>query len=152
MNKPILKFAIPFLKLYWQIFQPQTNGVRTILVKENKILLVKHSYSNSWFLPGGGMKKGETFHQAIKRELFEELGISVENLKLHGIYNNFQEGKIDHIFVFSSGTFSTPTKSDAEIEKFEFFDFENLPEKISPGTKRRIDEFLQQKEGFCEDW
>ena len=152
MKKIILKLGLPLLKLYWKIFKPQTNGVRAILVKDNKILLVKHSYSDSWFLPGGGMKKGETFHQAIKRELFEELGISVENLKLHGIYNNFQEGKIDLIFVFSSYSFSTPTKSDAEIESFDMFDFENLPEKISPGTKRRIDEFLQQKEGFCGDW
>lgn len=152
MKKHFLRTALPFLKLYWKIFKPQTNGVRAILVKENKILLVKHSYSDSWFLPGGAMKKGETFHQAIKRELFEELKISVENLKLFGIYNNFQEGKIDHIFVFSSNTFSLPKKSDAEIESFEFFSFEALPERTSSGTKRRIDEFLSNEDGFCGDW
>lgn len=100
MKKLLLKFGAPIVKIFWKIFKPQTLGVRAILIKDGKVLLVKHTYSNSWFLPGGGIKKGETFETAIKRELNEELGITVHNLKLHGIYKNFFEGKNDSILCF----------------------------------------------------
>jgi 8-oxo-dGTP diphosphatase len=39
-----------------------------------KILVVKEGDSE-WSLPGGGMDHGETVHDALKRELYEELRI-----------------------------------------------------------------------------
>ena len=152
MKKPLLKFGAPIVKFFWKVFKPQTLGVRAILIKEDKILLVKHTYSNSWFLPGGGMKKGETFEAAIKRELNEELGITVHNLKLHGIYNNFFEGKNDSIFVFFNDDFEISGKKDAEIDEFEFFDLIDLPEKTSSGTRRRIAEFVEGNSPYHGMW
>ncbi|WP_297983902.1 NUDIX domain-containing protein [uncultured Chryseobacterium sp.] len=149
MKKLLPKFGAPIFKFFWKVFKPQTLGVRAILIKEDKILLVKHTYSNSWFLPGGGMKKGETFETAIKRELNEELGITVQNLKLQGIYNSFFEGKNDSIFVFLSDNFEISGKKDAEIDEFEFFD---LPEKTSPGTRKRIAEFVEGNSPYHGMW
>lgn len=138
--KPI-KIAHKIYSIFWRILKPQTAGARAILIKDEKILLVKHTYLNSWFLPGGGLKSNETYEQAIRRELKEELGISVSDLKLHGIYNNFYEGKNDSIVVFSSFNFTEPVNIDGEIEDFGFFGFDELPKNISPGTRRRIEEF-----------
>ncbi len=152
MKKLLLKFGAPIVKIFWKIFKPQTLGVRAILIKEGKVLLVKHTYSNSWFLPGGGMKKGETFETAIKRELNEELGITVHNLKLHGIYNNFFEGKNDSIFVFFNNNFEISGKKDAEIDEFEFFDLIDLPEKTPPGTRKRIAEFVEGNSPYHGMW
>ena len=152
MKGKLLKFIYPLLKLFWKIFQPRTLGVRILLIRENKILLVKHSYSQQWFLPGGAMQKDETFETAIRRELKEELGITVETLKLHGIYNNFFEGKKDHIFVFVSEEFQIDPKKDAEIEEYDFFNLHLLPSKISPGTERRIKEFLENQTPYHGMW
>lgn len=138
--KPI-KIAHKIYSLFWRILKPQTAGARAILIKDEKILLVKHTYLNSWFLPGGGLKSNETYEQAIRRELEEELGITVSDLKLHGIYNNFYESKNDSIVVFSSLNFTEPNNKDGEIEDFGFFGFDELPQNISPGTRRRIEEF-----------
>ena len=45
---------------YWKIFKPTTVGVRILLIKEGKIILVKHTYQDCWYIPGGGVKKRET--------------------------------------------------------------------------------------------
>jgi len=34
-----------------------------------------------WVLPGGGVKKYETFEEAVKREIYEETGIINVNVK-----------------------------------------------------------------------
>ena len=54
-----------------------------VLVRNNKILLPKRSYMLSKYpgfyeFPGGKVEKGETLKFALKRELFEELSIDVD--------------------------------------------------------------------------
>jgi len=148
----IKNFLYKIYRLSWKITKPQTIGVRAILTEENKILLVKHTYSNQWFLPGGGLKKGETLEQAITRELDEELGVKLKNLHLFGAYHNFFEGKKDYIIVFKSDDFSLPNKTDSEIETYAFFDVNNLPEKTSVGTRKRISEFIENGSSHHGSW
>ncbi len=53
-----------------------------ILKKNKKILFTKRPtqkyYGDYWEFPGGKLEKKETFEEAIKRELFEELGIRID--------------------------------------------------------------------------
>ena len=44
-----------------------------------QVLLLKATYGNcAWGLPGGALEPGETIHQALLRECYEELGVNVE--------------------------------------------------------------------------
>jgi ADP-ribose pyrophosphatase YjhB (NUDIX family) len=138
----MIKIAHYFLKLIWKITKPTTVGARIILMHDKKVLLVKHTYQNQYFLPGGMMKSGETLEQAAIRELKEETGYSAKDLKLFGVYNNFQEYKNDTIVVFETSQYDEGKNNDLEIESWGFFDLECLPNNISPGTKRRIEEYL----------
>jgi 8-oxo-dGTP pyrophosphatase MutT (NUDIX family) len=144
MKSKIINLFYNILRIYWRIRKPITLGVRIIAVNEHgEILLVKHTYQNNWFLPGGGVKKGETFEQTIRRELIEETGYEADVIELFGVYNNTYEGKRDNIVVFISrnGKFVEVSKSP-EIEKYEFFNPNNLPENTAKGMRRRIEEFF----------
>lgn len=72
--------------------------VTGILVKnsENKILLVKKPdgvgpYAGMFLSPGGGVEQNEMIDDAARRELYEETGVKVNNLKRKFFYDDITE-------------------------------------------------------------
>ncbi|MEN8698419.1 NUDIX domain-containing protein [Bacillus infantis] len=65
-----------------------TTVVAGILNEEGKVLIAKRSgnddLAGKWEFPGGKVKKKETFERALRRELYEELGIKVRVRKYFG--------------------------------------------------------------------
>jgi 8-oxo-dGTP pyrophosphatase MutT (NUDIX family) len=112
-----------------------------VLEQDGAILLVKHTYQSHWYLPGGGVNKGETIEEAARREAGEELGAELGDLHLVGVYTNFFESKNDHVIVFSCDAFTLTGQTDREIERFGFFCVQDLPDSVSPGSRRRIQEY-----------
>jgi 8-oxo-dGTP pyrophosphatase MutT (NUDIX family) len=128
--------------LRYRITRPITVGVRLILDQDRSVLLVKHTYQYDWYLPGGGVKRGETLEEAARREAAEEVGAELGELHLFGVYTNFYESKSDHVIVFSCDSLGLTGKTDREIARFEFFRLDELPEDVSPGSLRRIREYI----------
>lgn len=130
-------------KLYYKVFHPITLGSRCMVIAGNTVLLVKHSYAKGWYLPGGGVEKGESFRDAAKREVCEETGLDVDALKLFHLYYSRIEGKNDHIALFTTTHFSgKPHITGNEITEILFAPFDKLPADTSPATRRRIAEYL----------
>lgn len=56
--------------------------VGALIFRGKKILLVKtHKWKNTWGIPGGKIKQGETTIAALKREMKEETGLKIQNIK-----------------------------------------------------------------------
>jgi len=142
--KPILKPIHALRRAYWWVVRPTTRGVRGILRDlDGRVLLVRHTYQEGWFLPGGKARRNEPPDKALVRELREELGVVVSSdIPLLGEYLNWYEFKKDIISVFVVPTYSMEQRDHFEIAEKNFFDPQALPERTSPGTRRRIAEAL----------
>ncbi len=55
-----------------------------MIIKDNKILLIKRTKKDSvfWVIPGGAVEEKETSGEALKRECKEELGIDIQIIEL----------------------------------------------------------------------
>jgi len=132
--------------LYWRFARGMTLGVRAVVLDEtNRVFLVRHGYVSGWYLPGGGVEVGETFADALKRELIEEGCIELSGEPaLHGLFHNVHVSRRDHVAVYIVRQFRqdrTP-EPNHEIAACGFFEAGALPEGTTLGTRLRIEEVL----------
>ncbi len=102
--------------LYWWFARGMTLGVRAVVLDdENRVFLVKHSYVSGWHLPGGGVEVGETFIEALRRELVEEgrIELAAEPV-LHGLFFNDHVSRRDHVAVYVVRRFTQDRPARAE--------------------------------------
>ncbi|WP_042475251.1 NUDIX hydrolase [Bacillus ndiopicus] len=57
------------------------NGAAAIIIKDEKILMVRAKNTNSWSVPSGEIEDGETSKEACIREVWEETGYYIAILK-----------------------------------------------------------------------
>ncbi|MEO0544003.1 MAG: NUDIX domain-containing protein [Pseudomonadota bacterium] len=139
------RLRIRLFHLWFLIRRPMTLGVRALALNEQgEVLLVKHTYVPGWHLPGGGVEPGETACDGLSRELHEEANVELRTApKLIGFLHNSQASARDHVALYlCEGVVQVAQKQkDREIIAAQFFDLNELPDDISPATKRRIDEW-----------
>ena len=88
---------------YWHVRQPNSRGVVVLLLHHGKVLLVRHSYSaRRWTLPGGSLKRGETPERAARREVREEVGITLQEVRNHGPRRSIAQGRRDTTWLLSA--------------------------------------------------
>jgi ADP-ribose pyrophosphatase YjhB (NUDIX family) len=63
-----IRFLYLCYRVYCFLFRPVRLGVRVMLLRGDQVLLVRQTYMPGWFMPGGGLKRGETLEQAARRE------------------------------------------------------------------------------------
>jgi len=140
-------------RLRWRLFHPITLGARVILLRDNQVLLIRHTYREGWFFPGGGVEKGETLEAAARRESEEEACVTVREVTLLGVYSNFREAKSDHVAMFVSREFDLGEFGpNNEISAREWFELDSLPKDISPATARRLQELAEGGSPRAGEW
>jgi len=128
-------------RIYCFIFRPKTLGVRVMLIQNGQVLLVRQTYLPGWFMPGGGVKRGETLDEAVRREAREEVGAEMGELRLLGAYTSFGGHKSDHNMLFLCTDFTLSGTPDREIAEVRFFPLDALPGNIWPGYRLRLGEY-----------
>ena len=142
--EPVLRQSF---HLYWRFARGMTLGVRAVVLdSDNRVFLVRHSYVAGWHLPGGGVEVGETFRDALARELMEEGRIELlEPPALHGIFLNRHVSRRDHVAVYLVRHFRQDRlpEPNREIAACGFFEVGALPAETTQGTRLRISEVLE---------
>ncbi len=113
-----------------------------IFNERREVLLLDHAMrpGNSWGLPGGFIKSGEQPDEAIRRELREETGIDVENLKLFRVRTLNRHVEI----LFSGKAVGEPKADGREIIDLGWFHIDELPKRIGISQKGLIESVLNE--------
>jgi 8-oxo-dGTP pyrophosphatase MutT (NUDIX family) len=128
------------LRIYWLVRHPGTSGVKCVLTDRDRILLVRHSYGfRGWDLPGGSLHSGELPVVAARREMNEELGITIETFSDMGEMVIHESHRDDHVYYFRAELNAPALTIDrGELLTARWFDRDALPDKLGRYARKII--------------
>ncbi|TKI72821.1 NUDIX domain-containing protein [Lysinibacillus mangiferihumi] len=133
-------------------------SVVIILNEQNEVLLQKR-HDGYWGLPGGLMDLGESFEEVAKREVFEETGLVVENLKLLNVFSGskyyLKVPNGDELYSVTAVYYTRDVSGDMKIdysesEKMQYFSINNLPNELTDEYRGFIEQYLDCKNMYLK--
>ncbi|MEA2320186.1 MAG: hypothetical protein QOD81_36 [Solirubrobacteraceae bacterium] len=106
------------MRLWWFVRRPHTSGVKCVVRDGERVLFVRHTYGNrhAWELPGGILGRDEAPDSAVRREMREELGVELADLRELGRVEVSGDHKHTLLICFEAGPASAPLRfARAEI-------------------------------------
>lgn len=131
--------------------------VRAVIFKDSKVLMLYSDTFDDYIFPGGGIKYNETHIDALKREVYEELGVKkieivhelgyTEEIR-YGINNsNSTYNQKSFYYICKIDSIGKPNFVGREKEDSLTPKWENIDKIIKHNKKILLDETHQQK-GF----
>ena len=104
---------------------------KAVLHRNNKVLLLRNE--RGWDLPGGHIKEGEDIISGLKREVFEETGLTISDVTSLGARHSNKE-------FFCASFARDDMRLSEEHSDFAFVDIEKIEqlEELSPHYKKAI--------------
>lgn len=124
-------------------------GVQGIILDnlKQKVLLGKRKNcfgAGSWGLPGGHLEFGESFEEAIAREMLEETGLVAQKIKVFGAFNTAILPDSHHVQIgcLVEAYEGVPYIAEADkCDALDFYDLDALPEPIFFSSQPILDRF-----------
>jgi mutator protein MutT len=109
---------------------------------QGEVLLLKHAFraGSGWGMPGGFMEADEQPEQTLRRELREEVGIEISDVRVITARSFDKVRQIEIVFVCRSQGHAKALS--VEVERAEWFRLESLPEGVSSFQKKLIEAAL----------
>lgn len=133
---------------WFRLSRPMTLGVRAAVENEaGQVFMVRHTYAKGWFMPGGGIERGEPALEALRRELVEEAGVRlISEPQVFGFYSNHHSFRNDHVLLYRVPWGSwEPVKARqlGEIAETAWVDPLSPPEDTTKGSRLRFEELYR---------
>ena len=119
-----------------------------LIVKNNKFLLLRRAkeigdFGEMFGLVGGGIEKGETPEESLKREIGEEIGMEINDFKFLGKYPT-------NIFVYyiNDPDFDeSQIKLNDEHTEYKFFTYYELlnSKDVIPNNVKIVNDYMTKK-------
>lgn len=125
-------------------------GVGVFIFKDGKFLVGKRvgkHGAGSWSVPGGWLEYQESFGDAAIREVEEETGLGITNVRFGALTNNiFPEESIHSLTVWMTSDWASGEPTILEPDKFieqRWVSFDTLPEPLFlPWQELLVSEFI----------
>ena len=140
MKKVFYKLVRPIRNWYWFLFRSKTTGVKVVVESERDVLMIKNTYGKSiWTFPGGAVRTNEAPKTAAEREVLEEVGLRIKELRKIGELLSTWEHKRDTIHCYVGMANNRTIKIDPnEIQEASWFNKNQLPPEISTVAKEVV--------------
>lgn len=139
---------------------PTKRVIAHVVLRDDRgrVLLVETTYKEDWELPGGVVEPGETPREGAQREVLEEVGIVTE-LGQPAVIDWMPPslGWSDAIeFLYDGGVLSPKAVASlvpeaGEIRTIHWVDPDEIPDKVSELSARRLPLVLEGVHGMTED-
>lgn len=140
----VLRVASGLRVVAMWILPLRVRAVKAILRSEDgRVLLCRHSYGpGDWMLPGGLVRRSESLVDGVRREIAEELGISVASAEwsLLGVFDDRIGLTRQRLGLLTATVPVGGLSPNHEIAEARFFDPSRAPPDTSPATSRRLRE------------
>jgi mutator protein MutT len=127
-------------------------GGSVIVHSENRVLLQLRKDNECWGYHGGCVELGETIEEAVKRELFEETGLTANSLEFFGVFSGkelfytYPNGDMvaitDIVYLCDDFSGEMIIETD-ETNDLRWFDVDKLPDNISPPVKGALSQCIR---------
>ncbi len=110
---------------------------------DEKILLLEHILrpASGWGIPGGFLNQGEQPEEAVRRELREETGIELENVKMLRV----RTIKLHIEILFRATSTGKAEVKSREIKSLGWFEVDKMPEEMSSVQKSIVEKVLRDE-------
>jgi len=144
LHRAALRTAHRLRKAWWRLRRPVLLGCRIVAFDDaGHVLLIRHSYgSDSWTVPGGGLRRGEDPVAAAMREFAEETGCTLIAARQFALVEEPLFGATNRVHLIT-GTAAGALRPDGrEIMAAAFHPLHALPEPLSANLAAGLADWL----------
>ncbi|MBO0797908.1 MAG: NUDIX domain-containing protein [Blastocatellia bacterium] len=126
-------------------------GMGILVMRRGRVLLGRRRGSHGagyYAAPGGHLEFGESFEEAARREVREETGLEIADLRLLSVGNyvfkrdDSERHYVDVDFVCEAPSGDPQLKEPEKCHGWDWYDIEDLPQPLFIVTRRMIDSLL----------
>ncbi|MEQ1765388.1 MAG: NUDIX domain-containing protein [Pyrinomonadaceae bacterium] len=128
-----------FIRRFQSTFTVSAAAV--VVDAEGKVLVLHHLLRpiTGWGLPGGFIDAGEQPHAAIRRELMEETGITLSDVRLLHLKTLGR-----HVEILFAARANEPGEIlSSEIDQLGWYTFDEIPERLPADQRRTVERVLK---------
>ncbi|MDE1467655.1 NUDIX hydrolase [Aurantiacibacter sp. D1-12] len=141
IQRPLMPAASKLRSLWRSVSRPTLYGVSVALFDDQgRLLLVRHSYgTRKWAMPAGGIGKREDPEAGLRREIREELAITLHDVRLVRQTVDQLQGLDNHVWFFTATAKDPPQPDMREVIAAQFFALDALPDHLEKRVRPRLD-------------
>lgn len=117
------------------------SAAAVVVNDEGKVLVLHHRLrpNTGWGLPGGFIDAGEQPQTAIARELMEETGIKITDVRMLHLKTLGRHVEI----LFAAKADEAGEIRSSEIDQLGWYAFDEIPERLPAEQRRTVDRVLK---------
>lgn len=128
-------------------------GSVVLIFNEDFEVLLQHRIDGGWGLPGGIMEMGESLEETARREVKEETGLILGELKLAGVFSGpeyfLRVANGDELYSVTAVYFTNEIQGEIKMDESEsvdlqFFSLDQLPAGLTESYLRFINHYIKE--------